>query len=162
MPDSTEVPTMPPVERLLALDTLTLWGVVLTMVAWGATWRRSEGEEGSAVDKPRWILTGEGECFRSAWWDDDETFLGTLPNPLSNHASAWELMMREAQGWIPDGGGWHSFNFPTDDDTHARGPWHKNPNRALCLAVLHKHADGPLSHLITPLLEKIKEEGLDK
>jgi len=169
---TADASVMPPVERLLALDTLTLWRVVLAMAAWGATWRRSEGEEGSTVDKPRWILTGERECFRSAWWDDGDTYLATLPNPLLNPADAWELENRELHGirtagrtdlpnWDYGVAGWVGW-WVARGGYIILGPVHSDRKRAACLAVPHKHASGPLAPLITPLLERIKEEGLDK
>jgi hypothetical protein len=150
---------MPPVERLLALDTLTLWRVVLAMLG-GGSW------EGPCrhLDVPVWNLR-HGPFTRTLFTLDASYEDGTaLPDPLSDPAAAWELETRELNGWKYGArSGQHCFTWYTRGGIAIGvGPWHADRKHASAFAVLLKHQYGPLRPLITPLLERIKEEGLDK
>jgi hypothetical protein len=156
--DASESPTMPPVERLLALDTLTLWRVMLAMLG-SAEWIRDDGTPGSRVDRPRWSLDGGRNGFAASWWDDGAEYTPTLPDPLSDPAAAWELMVREHLDVISPRVGSRTWTFYSGSERFGD---HADPRRAVSLAALYKHASGPLEPLITPLLERINKEGLDK
>jgi hypothetical protein len=152
---------MPPVEQLLALDTMILWRVVLAMQVWDATWEPAMKQGGKA-----WVLRNgpyTSVLYVLGWPRDDGS---ALPDPLTDPAAAWELETNELRGWETSGLH-HRFRY--DASWRERGvtvegwqygPWHRDRKHAAALAVLHKHQHGQLAPLITPLLERIEKEGL--
>jgi hypothetical protein len=155
--------SMPDLSHLLAgarEDCDTYASLVLLMLG-GDVWDRSEGTPGSRSDVPRWTLgppeDGGGGIY--CVWDSGEDWRDALPYPMHDPAAAWELETRELRGWdwYPSTG--HRFRWHSGDDANYWiGPWHLDRKRAAVLAVLHKHAQGPFSHLIRPLLDRMTEE----
>jgi hypothetical protein len=154
MPDA---PTMPPVERILSLPPEQAVCIVLAMIG-GATWGR-RGEDRTDLPMARWVLEADDVGYVH-WWDHtqelDDWF---LPNPFTDSAAAWDLMVVEVCEWSTDGQThWFHHPDPRDEYRIGRGPEHSDPKRALVLSVLHKYADDPrYSALIIPLLNRLEE-----
>lgn len=132
--------------------------IVLAML-WGWKWER-----GPRLPTGVWLLSPDRR--NAARYDDlmHGHFHRALPNPLADtkagRAAAWELETRALVRWVYDR---EVHCFAYEVKPHAImytvwGPDHPNRQRAAVLAVLEKHAEGNLSHLIRPLLDKMTEE----
>lgn len=156
---TTAAAVMPPEDRLLALDDQLLARVVLAMGVWGAWWHPwADGVlELRMPGGMTAVLIGGGA---------PPTVARGLPDPFTDPAAAWELMVRERIGMEPAFSSEHTqpwearWTRPTygNADERAADEAINEPARALVLAALHKYAADPaLAPLIRPLLERMEK-----
>lgn len=160
--DTTNAPTMPPHDTLIALASAgdrqgweTLACVVFAQV---------DAEAGWAWEHSR----------RTGWWfmarhKQDATRMEdllsrhvhrALPNPFHDDGAAYRLETRELCGWeslATTRGIEHRHRHPGRDGW-LPGPWHLDRRMAAALAVLHKHREHPtLAPVIRHLLENVPQ-----
>lgn len=153
----------------LDLDWDTRANIVLAEAVDGATWdpdgyryrvpigvrgiyTREETAVALVAASGRVLVHRSGPGFRIAG----------LRDYLNDPAAAWSLMERtgvwvepryDAQGNITGWAGWYPNGFACGCTQHTYPP--DASRRALVVAALHRHADGPFADVIRPLLEEV-------